>query len=698
MVTLAIKSESKWYAPLPLWAQPSSLGIQKKPFPEIPLPTIFRFDNDDFMGEFTSIISQDPKAIKDWIAQYETWREPMPSPKPVAKKLPPDRIEFLYSKTKSKNGEKQNQQEQVKEAVLSSKQLKEVKDHDKMLANQNRELAEYNVLKLYQPAQQRFYMVGASLVCDIPGYPDSSIDSIKGEKVTYVVRRLLPPTSDNTDVNSWDEYAFVEGEGGRLWQQVAAHTHDSARVLATREEQYPLFPLIYKDHCQKERKILGGIIPVGKRESWLGAQVSGTSEATNAQVEEVSPLERLFVNDVIAPWKNMIVHAQSMGKGLSRGNKIVNGQVVPEFPDVTNESDAYSDVRTLYIESRDQLQTTSWYVLLDFALFLEKYLSNVWKRIADNDQTVVLNDAEAELITVLKGISLSSSLISKINNERPKRVSRQISSMTLQTALVSIRTFESNLEEVDSVYERQVSVDNLWPDFLYPLADPEVLALNFPAHLAIPTTGLNTVEILHARLDKLLTFVRPLLDTEILAAADDILAHTPVVDKREAYFVIRCVYEKPLCGPLFQPLVSESSRLFHVASFFDPDAPTRPIRIPMPMDISPAGLRKYQKNTGFIISDMLCGKIKQIRELTFADLVLSVLPWPFHKGLPEPADTGPCKGPKGNIGMICSLSIPIVTLCALILLIIIVALFDLFFKWLPLLFVCLPIPGLKGKK
>ena len=105
MVTLAIKSESKWYAPLPLWAQPSSLGIQKKPFPEIPLPTIFRFDNDDFMGEFTSIISQDPKAIKDWIAQYETWREPMPSPKPVAKKLPPDRIEFLYSKTKSKNGE-----------------------------------------------------------------------------------------------------------------------------------------------------------------------------------------------------------------------------------------------------------------------------------------------------------------------------------------------------------------------------------------------------------------------------------------------------------------------------------------------------------------------------------------------------------------------------------------------------------------
>jgi hypothetical protein len=48
--------------------------------------------------------------------------------------------------------------------------------------------------------------------------------------------------------------------------------------------------------------------------------------------------------------------------------------------------------------------------------------------------------------------------------------------------------------------------------------------------------------------------------------------------------------------------------------------------------------------------------------------------------------------------MFCSLSIPIVTICALILLIIIVSLFDLFFRWLPYLFLCLPIPGFKGKR
>lgn len=118
----------------------------------------------------------------------------------------------------------------------------------------------------------------------------------------------------------------------------------------------------------------------------------------------------------------------------------------------------------------------------------------------------------------------------------------------------------------------------------------------------------------------------------------------------------------------------------------------------MPIDISPAGLRKFRKNGTFMISDMLCGKIKGIRKMTLGDLVLSVLPWPFHKKLPD-IDTGPCnQGSGNNIGMLCSLSIPIVTLCALILLIIIVSLFDMIFKWLPYLFICFPIQGLKGKK
>ena len=48
--------------------------------------------------------------------------------------------------------------------------------------------------------------------------------------------------------------------------------------------------------------------------------------------------------------------------------------------------------------------------------------------------------------------------------------------------------------------------------------------------------------------------------------------------------------------------------------------------------------------------------------------------------------------------MICSLSIPIVTICALILLIIMVSLFDFIFRWLPWFIICFPLPGLKAKK
>jgi hypothetical protein len=126
---------------------------------------------------------------------------------------------------------------------------------------------------------------------------------------------------------------------------------------------------------------------------------------------------------------------------------------------------------------------------------------------------------------------------------------------------------------------------------------------------------------------------------------------------------------------------------------FDPDAPARPIRIGLPIDITPAGIRKFDKNTAFMVSDVLCGHVEKFREMTLGDLVLSVLPWPFHKDLPT-GEGKPCSGG----GRICSLSIPIITICALLLLIIIVAVLDSILHWLPWFFVCFPLPGFKAKE
>ena len=79
-------------------------------------------------------------------------------------------------------------------------------------------------------------------------------------------------------------------------------------------------------------------------------------------------------------------------------------------------------------------------------------------------------------------------------------------------------------------------------------------------------------------------------------------------------------------------------------------------------------------------------------------LVLQVLPWPFHKDI-SLGDGEGCKKSDGiDIGMICSISIPLITLCALILLMIIVTLLDFIFRWLPWFVICFPVPGLKGKK
>jgi hypothetical protein len=159
------------------------------------------------------------------------------------------------------------------------------------------------------------------------------------------------------------------------------------------------------------------------------------------------------------------------------------------------------------------------------------------------------------------------------------------------------------------------------------------------------------------------------------------------------WFAMRCVLERPNCPGLAQPVISEPTAAFQMSGFFDPDAPARPIRIGLPIDTTPAGLRKFDKNTAFILSDTLCGQMQRVGSLTFADLVLSVLPWPFHKDLPSGGgDGGPCTG-----GMVCSFSIPIITICALILLIIIVTLFNIIFFWLPFFKICLPLPKFDAK-
>jgi hypothetical protein len=143
-------------------------------------------------------------------------------------------------------------------------------------------------------------------------------------------------------------------------------------------------------------------------------------------------------------------------------------------------------------------------------------------------------------------------------------------------------------------------------------------------------------------------------------------------------YAIRMVFERPWCGPLVRPIVSERTEPFELASFFDFDAPARSIRISLPVDTSPASLRNYQKNVGFVISDRLKQQMNCVKDATGA-----------LKG-----DIS-C-GQSIDLGLICSFSIPIITIVALLLLMIMVILLNIVFWWLPFFRICLPV-GIKAK-
>jgi hypothetical protein len=270
-------------------------------------------------------------------------------------------------------------------------------------------------------------------------------------------------------------------------------------------------------------------------------------------------------------------------------------------------------------------------------------------------------------------------------------------------------TSRSRLESAVVQFSKETAATgDLWPDFAYLLVGVREVAAKFTAVGIHRTLGAQppptspSLEDAFQRLDSLVQLVVAAIDTTkpsapappIPFAAEMAQALTATAGD-PGWFALRCVHAKPDCGPLHPAVLSVPSQRFQLASFFDPDAPARPIRIALPIDTTPAGMRKFNKNTAFVLSDVLCGQVQRAKGLGFIDLVLSVLPWPFHKDL-DVGKMGPCGPPA--FGMICSLSIPIITICALILLIIIVMLLDLIFKWIPWFIICFPVPGLKAKK
>lgn len=707
-------ADVRWLGPLPIWARPGPAGLRLGDSAAAARPAILRFDHDDFMQDYLDTLQTAPERLAEWQAQPETWRAPMATPARqvagVASATLDSRVaggvvaqvahvvDHTHRQTTARK-------RRARRGLPGGIDLLPLKSRLRRALPQ--ETALPLPLKLYQAGQKRHYLVCASLVHEAPGLPDCLPAVDRQERVGFVVRRLLPPADrEQAPLAEWDEFAFVPGPQGNTWQRVAAHGSASARRLVSGEEELPLFPSAYRSACDEQRRLFSGSLPVSRREQWVGAELGGDAEAGVPAAAAPGLAAQLLNSDVVAPWKLLLEQASFQAASAAQ-----------RFTNFGSDASAEArDRQRLLRTARDQLQTGSWYVLLDLARFLRERLPQVWAVLRGEGDVGQLPDAAQALVAALRGATLDAALAEAIvtyhyfvvypfGQPRPTADTRYDYGhlrWNLADALLAAEAAGADLEAVEGDFVRfdesgaPLPLDPRWPDFLFPLADPEQ-APPLPAVDAETLTGLTGLARQQAAVDALAAMIVDLLP----AATEDegLLETVPLGDAREAWFVLRCVYQRPGCGPLFPPLVSEATQRFQMASFFDPDAPARPVRIPMPLDISPAGLRKYQKNTGFVISDMLCGKLKGIRKMTLGDLVLSVLPWPFHKDLPDPGKAGPCKDDGGNgLGMMCSLSIPIVTLCAMILMMIMVALFDVIFRWIPYLFVCLPIPGLRGKK
>jgi len=691
-----IDHEIQWTAPSPLWLEATAfdgLFAQR----QMRGPAILRFAADSFMEDFLKIVETDPDKLRSLVAIKETWRGPAERPEAEAL-LEPVAPESSFAR-------RLNRVRLVAERAKNSGSL--------AAALRNGDARRTAPLKLYQPAHQRYYLVSACLVCGITGLPDRALNTAKQEKVSFVIRRLLPNVTPplgqdlpDVDLATWDEYGMVASPAGAGWQKVEKVSGVTPPVVLPGEERLPLFPVSFAEDDGRRRRLFTGLIPVGKREAYMGASLrapnSQASQNGSANASANSdPRMLLLWTQVTEPWKRLIEQAAG-------ARPKIYDDPSPPFDD---DPPTFQQKAAALKVSREQIQVGSWYVLLDFAKLLQERLPNVIKKIAG--ESAPLNAAETAVVNALNAAALTSALRSALRTgtsyslaDVPQRLADALVEVLAGAPLnqQAADALEEKLEKVSAPYDRSAAnAATVWAPFIFPLADAGAQAdPSFGGPFPPPGPGpqpADPVEGALARIDHLSDLIYaalPPLPPGPMPALP-IGAEAPL-DPRQGWFVIRCAFERPNCGPLDPPVVSETTRPFQMASFFDPDAPARPIRIALPIDTSPAGLRKFDKKAAFMISDMLCGQIDRVKGLSLGDLVLSVLPWPLHKDLSVP-EKGPCKQSNGlEIGMICSLSIPIITICALLLLMIIVSLLDIIFRWMPFFLICFPLPGFKAKK
>lgn len=501
-------------------------------------------------------------------------------------------------------------------------------------------------LRLYQPVHGRFYLVAASLACRVPGLPEHTVDVAKGEVVAFVVRRLTvsvdPATKAETETGEWAWVARPDGSTG--WVKA------TGAALAAHEDQLPMFGTTFSDGGVLKRRLFAGLVPVSRREAFVSGRERDAGQP--AKPEDEARLVD-FQRAVIDPWVSMQERWTELNARTPR----------PELQAEIAANEASSAL-----------------MLVDFAEFLERWLPAVWAAVLSGSGTGLAGGRLA--------------LFDTLRNRRMwSRSKLAAGSWTLAEAL---RQAWQRRADFDALTLPSTGTPPTVPSGFRPVLwtdpgtaqpspaekDPSGNAYtpnaDFASLLALLTRDQSTGTVLDRPLARLVRDA--LAEVPAQGAMPQLPALAPANAQGSDWFTIRCVYLRPHCGKKSPPLVSDRSERFRLASFFEPDAPARQLRVALPVDTSPATLRKYDRNVAFMLSDQL--RKQMSRAANLKDLM---------DGKAGPGESGL------DFSVICSFSIPIITICAMILLMIIVSLLNIIFWWLPLFKICFPVPSLKSK-
>jgi hypothetical protein len=297
----------------------------------------------------------------------------------------------------------------------------------------------------------------------------------------------------------------------------------------------------------------------------------------------------------------------------------------------------------------DRGAEASFYFLVDLSDFLETWLEPVWKAVINSDPDSIEGKSKS-LYEELKAITIKK-------NQQEK--------FDLLEALREINAYNfKNIAEGDENIPNKES-----GELVYDVK-------------AFSTTRIDSDE--SDRVEKLSNYLRNNF-SEKMSKALQHSNHQPEspVDPHRLLEAIkadqgqnlelRMVYEyDPDCPPVFSDPIHDLT----FAAPLDNEAPARPVTIEMP-DINLENMRKTKHGVQITMPPMLQKVVSRL-----------------NKGILKGDDLS--ESPQIGVGAVCIFSIPIITLCAFIVMMIFMIALNFIFWWLPFLKICLPLPKKGG--